>query len=185
MFAVAQALLSGSPDPGGHAQSVLPDLRGRSITGWGHALYIPNPQEQDYRPDFAAVTADQWRAIEMVYICSPGNPTGQIMSAQEMAGLIELAHQHDFVIVSDECYSELYFDDDNVPTSLLSVAQDMGSRPFERCLSFHSLSKRSNLPGRSGVAGDQRLLARYLSYRTIMAAPCRPSSARQCLGLAG
>jgi len=169
LFAVAQALLSGRPGSlVGMPNPFYQIYEGAALLAGATPLYIPNPQEQGYRPDFAAVTADQWRAIEMVYICSPGNPTGQIMSAQEMAELIELAHQHDFVIVSDECYSELYFDDNNVPTSLLSVAQDMGSRPFERCLSFHSLSKRSNLPGlRSGfVAGDQRLIAQYLSYRT-------------------
>ena len=104
----------------------------------------------------------------MVYVCSPGNPTGQIMSETDLEELIALAHRHDFIIVSDECYSELYYDDKNIPSSLLAVSQHTGKRPFERCLSFHSLSKRSNLPGlRSGfAAGDSELIRQYLSYRT-------------------
>ena len=169
LFAVAQALLSGRPGSlVGMPNPFYQIYEGAALLAGASPLYIANPQHQDYRPDFSAVTPEQWRAIEMVYICSPGNPTGQIMSVEEMADLIRLAHEHDFVIISDECYSELYFDDDNVPTSLLAVAKDIGSRPFERCLSFHSLSKRSNLPGlRSGfVAGDAQLIAQYLSYRT-------------------
>lgn len=169
LFAVAQALLSGQPGSlVGMPNPFYQIYEGAALLAGATPVYIPNPQDNDYRSDFSAITADQWRAIEMVYICSPGNPTGQIMSAAEMAELVSLAHKHDFVIVSDECYSELFYDDDNIPTSLLTIAQDMGSRPFERCLSFHSLSKRSNLPGlRSGfVAGDEQLIAQYLSYRT-------------------
>lgn len=169
LFAVAQALLSGRPGSlVGMPNPFYQIYEGAAFLAGATPLYIPNPQDQGYRSDFSAVTVDQWRAIEMVYICSPGNPTGQIMSASEMAELVNLAHKHDFVIISDECYSELYYDDNNVPVSLLAVAEEMGSRPFERCLSFHSLSKRSNLPGlRSGfVAGDEQLIAQYLSYRT-------------------
>lgn len=169
LFAVAQALLSGRPGSTvGMPNPFYQIYEGAALLAGAKPLYIPNPPDQDYRADFSAITAGQWRAIEMVYICSPGNPTGQIMSPAEMTELVALAHEHDFVIVSDECYSELYFDDDNIPESLLTVAEAMGSRPFERCLSFHSLSKRSNLPGlRSGfVAGDEQLIAQYLSYRT-------------------
>ena len=93
------------------------------------------------------------------------------MSLDEMIQLIDLAYQYDFIVVSDECYSELYYDDRSIPCSLLQAASHYGDssvRPFERCLSFHSLSKRSNLPGlRSGfVAGDIQLIREYLSYRT-------------------
>ena len=173
LFSVAQALLSGQ-----HGSLVgMPNpfyqiYEGAALLAGASPLYIANLEENDYRADFSTVTDAQWQAMEMVYVCSPGNPTGQIMSETDMEELITLAHRHNFIIVSDECYSELYYDDTNIPSSLLAVAQRvsqrMGKRPFDRCLSFHSLSKRSNLPGlRSGfVAGDSELIRQYLSYRT-------------------
>jgi N-succinyldiaminopimelate aminotransferase len=90
------------------------------------------------------------------------------MQRDQMQSLIGLAQEYDFNIVSDECYAELYYDDDNLPESILAAAAAMGLPNFDRCLAFHSLSKRSNLPGlRSGfVAGDPNLMAKYLSYRT-------------------
>ncbi|NCF43320.1 MAG: succinyldiaminopimelate transaminase [Proteobacteria bacterium] len=173
LLSVAQALLSGQPGSlVGMPNPFYQIYEGAALLAGARPLYIANVEANDYRADFGAVTADQWQAVEMVYICSPGNPTGQIMTAADMQALIELAYEHDFIVVSDECYSELYYDDDNVPCSLLSVAEQVAKahnkRPFAGCLSFHSLSKRSNLPGlRSGfVAGDSELMQRYLSYRT-------------------
>ena len=173
LFAVAQALLSGKQGSlVGMPNPFYQIYEGAALLAGARPLYIANLEENDYRADFSNITDAQWRAIEMVYVCSPGNPTGQIMSEADMEELIDLAHLHDFIIVSDECYSELYYDDKNIPGSLLAVAQRVsqrkGKRPFERCLSFHSLSKRSNLPGlRSGfVAGDSELMQQYLSYRT-------------------
>lgn len=173
LFAVAQALLSGKPGSlVGMPNPFYQIYEGAALLAGASPLYIANLEENDYRADFSSITDAQWRAIEMVYICSPGNPTGQIMPEADMEELIDLAHLHDFIIVSDECYSELYYDDNNTPSSLLAVAQRAsqrkGKRPFERCLSFHSLSKRSNLPGlRSGfVAGDSELMQQYLNYRT-------------------
>ena len=173
LFSVAQALLSGCEGSlVGMPNPFYQIYEGAALLAGARPLYIPNLAEHDYRADFTGITPAQWRATEMVYICSPGNPTGQLMSLDEMLTLIDLAHQYDFVIVSDECYSELYYDDAHVPCSLLEAAaeyrEDSAKRPFERCLSFHSLSKRSNLPGlRSGfVAGDATLIQQYLSYRT-------------------
>ena len=173
LFSVAQALLSGKPGSAvGMPNPFYQIYEGAAFLAGASPIYIPNIEANDYRPDFSSITAEQWRAIEMVYICSPGNPTGQIMSQSEMTQLIELAHEHDFVVMSDECYSELFFDDNVVPGSLLNAAEQvspgLAGRAFERCLIFHSLSKRSNLPGlRSGfVAGDSQLVQAYLSYRT-------------------
>ena len=173
LFSVAQALLSGCEGSlVGMPNPFYQIYEGAALLAGARPLYIPNLAEHDYRADFTGITPAQWQATEMVYICSPGNPTGQLMSLDEMLTLIDLAHQYDFVIVSDECYSELYYDDAHVPCSLLEAAAqyqgDSTQRPFERCLSFHSLSKRSNLPGlRSGfVAGDATLIQQYLSYRT-------------------
>ena len=173
LFSVAQALLSGCAGSlVGMPNPFYQIYEGAALLAGARPLYIPNLAENDYRAGFTGVTPAQWRATEMVYICSPGNPTGQLMSLDEMLALIDLAHQYDFVIISDECYSELYYNDELVPCSLLEAAAQYrggsAQRPFERCLSFHSLSKRSNLPGlRSGfVAGDATLIQQYLSYRT-------------------
>jgi N-succinyldiaminopimelate aminotransferase len=135
----------------------------------GARPYLLNTVEENrYRMDFSEVTDDVWQQTQLVYLCSPGNPTGAVASAADFLRVIELSQRHDFVIVSDECYSEIYFDEANPPTGLLRVAHDMGLRDYKNCLVVNSLSKRSNLPGlRSGfVAGDPRILEHYLTYRT-------------------
>jgi N-succinyldiaminopimelate aminotransferase len=129
--------------------------------------------------DFDAVPPEIWQRTQMVYLCSPGNPTGAVTSHADYAQLIQLAQRYDFVIASDECYSEIYFDDARPPIGLLQVADDLGVEDYRHCLVFHSLSKRSNLPGlRSGfIAGDGRLMAPYLQYRTYQG--CTLSSLAQ------
>jgi N-succinyldiaminopimelate aminotransferase len=119
-------------------------------------------------PDFDAVDAATWERCQLLFICTPGNPTGAVMPIETLQKLIRLAEQHDFVIASDECYSEIYFDEANPPVGLLQAAAAMGNTNYKRCVVFHSLSKRSNAPGlRSGfVAGDAAVLADFLSYRT-------------------
>jgi N-succinyldiaminopimelate aminotransferase len=118
----------------------------------------------------------------LLYVCSPGNPTGATLSIAWLRKALELAERFDFVIASDECYAELYRDDADPPASLLAAAYRMGNEKFKRCLAFHSLSKRSNLPGlRSGfVAGDPALIEKFLLYRTYhgsaMAVPTQLAS---------
>lgn len=133
-------------------------------------------------PDLDAVPEDAWRRCQLLYLCSPGNPTGAVADLAYFRRALELADRHGFVIASDECYSELYADEAAPPPSLLSAAHALGRKRYERCVVFHSLSKRSNLPGlRSGfVAGDPALLARFLLYRTYhgsaMAVPTQLAS---------
>ena len=124
--------------------------------------------DNHFQPDFTQVPAHIWQRCQLVFICSPGNPTGSVMPLTAMQDLIRLADLHDFVIASDECYSELYFDEANPPPGLLQACSEMGRHDFSRCVVFHSLSKRSNLPGlRSGfVAGDAAVLQKFLLYRT-------------------
>jgi N-succinyldiaminopimelate aminotransferase len=112
----------------------------------------------------------------MVYICSPGNPTGAVMSQDDFEEIIVLSREHGFVICSDECYSELYFDEAAPPRGLLQAALELGIEDYKNCLVFHSLSKRSNLPGlRSGfVAGDAALIERYHQYRTYQGCALPP-----------
>lgn len=168
LFSFAQAVLN-TPD----ALVLTPNpfyqiYEGAALLGQAQPRYIDNDPAKGYQQDFSVMSADDWQATELVYICSPGNPTGQVMPEQQMIELIQLSLEHNFVIASDECYSELYFDDRAPPGSLLSAARAAGNTDYKNCVIFHSLSKRSNLPGlRSGfVAGDASILAQFLLYRT-------------------
>ncbi|MFS0826058.1 succinyldiaminopimelate transaminase [Pseudomonas phoenicis] len=130
--------------------------------------YLPCLKSNGFNPDFDAVPADVWQRCQILFLCSPGNPTGALVPLETLKKLIALADEHDFVIAADECYSELYFDEDAPPPGLLSACAELGRSDFRRCVVFHSLSKRSNLPGlRSGfVAGDAEIIKPFLLYRT-------------------
>jgi len=130
--------------------------------------YLPCLEENGFNPDFDAVPAEIWQRCQILFLCSPGNPTGALVPLETLQKLIALADEHDFVIAADECYSELYFDEANPPAGLLSACAALGRNDYKRCVVFHSLSKRSNLPGlRSGfVAGDAEILKAFLLYRT-------------------
>ncbi|QIH06492.1 MULTISPECIES: succinyldiaminopimelate transaminase [unclassified Pseudomonas] len=130
--------------------------------------YLPCLDENGFNPDFDAVPAEIWQRCQILFLCSPGNPTGALIPLATLKKLIALADEHDFVIAADECYSELYFDEQSPPPGLLSACAELGRKDFKRCVVFHSLSKRSNLPGlRSGfVAGDAEILKGFLLYRT-------------------
>ncbi|WP_314407458.1 succinyldiaminopimelate transaminase [Pseudomonas kuykendallii] len=130
--------------------------------------YLPCLAENGFNPAFDAVPTEVWQRTQILFLCSPGNPTGALVPVETLKKLIALADEHDFVIAADECYSELYFDEENPPPGLLSACAELGRSDFRRCVVFHSLSKRSNLPGlRSGfVAGDADILKAFLLYRT-------------------
>ena len=172
LFSIAQAVV----DRKAHADQpvvISPNpfyqiYEGAALLAGARCFFLKTIEENDYRMDFARVPEDVWPQVQLVYICSPGNPTGKVMDRAELTHLIELAHKHNFLIASDECYSEIYFDEAKPPLGLLQVANELGIDDYRNCLVFHSLSKRSNLPGlRSGfVAGDGAVLAQYLQYRT-------------------
>jgi N-succinyldiaminopimelate aminotransferase len=128
--------------------------------------FYSTPANNAFLPDFDNIPAEVWQRCQMIYVCSPGNPTGAVLAESAYRRLIELADEHDFIIASDECYSELYYAES--PVGLLEVCAKLGRDDFARCVVFHSLSKRSNLPGlRSGfVAGDAAVLKGYHLYRT-------------------
>ena len=130
--------------------------------------YLPCLEAHGFNPDFDAVPTEVWQRCQILFLCSPGNPTGALIPVTTLKKLIALADEHDFVIAADECYSELYFDEANPPAGLLTACAELGRSDFARCVVFHSLSKRSNLPGlRSGfVAGDAAILKAFLLYRT-------------------
>jgi N-succinyldiaminopimelate aminotransferase len=141
---------------------------GAALLAGAEPYYLPTTRATRYLPDLDAVPAKVWQRCQVLFLCSPGNPTGAVMSLQYLQQALALAEKYDFVIASDECYADIYLDDANPPPSLLAAAQASGHSQFERCIVFHSLSKRSSVPGlRSGfVAGDPALLGPFRLYRT-------------------
>ncbi|MFU8837317.1 MAG: succinyldiaminopimelate transaminase [Thiohalomonadaceae bacterium] len=141
---------------------------GAALLAGAEPWFLNCGEENGFLPDLDAVPAEVWQDCQLFYLCSPGNPTGAVAPLGYLQKLIGLADEYDFIVASDECYSELYFDEAAPPPGLLEAAAAMGRTDFSRCVVFHSLSKRSNLPGlRSGfVAGDAEVLKRFLLYRT-------------------
>jgi N-succinyldiaminopimelate aminotransferase len=180
LFAFAQAVI----DPGrgetsaSHRSSDRPLVampnpfyqiyEGAALLAGATPYFFDTPAENGFLPDLDAIPAAVWDRVQLLYLCSPGNPGGAVMSIDQLRRAIELADKHDFIIASDECYAELYANEANPPPSLLNAALAAGHSNFERCVVFHSLSKRSSLPGlRSGfVAGDPAVLRDFLLYRT-------------------
>lgn len=141
---------------------------GAAFLAGAKPYYLPCREENNFFPDVASIDAQTWKSCQLLFLCSPGNPTGAVYNTKQLHQIIELADKYDFVIASDECYSEIYLDEDKPPTGLLQACAELGRDDFKRCVVFHSLSKRSNLPGlRSGfVAGDATLIQAFLKYRT-------------------
>jgi len=141
---------------------------GAALLAGASPLFLPERAERPGIPDFAAVAEADWARCQMLVVCSPGNPTGAVLDLEDWGTIFALADRHDLVVVSDECYSELYPDEDAPPVGVLEACRHHGRQGFERCMAFHSLSKRSSLPGmRSGfVAGDAALIRSFLLYRT-------------------
>jgi N-succinyldiaminopimelate aminotransferase len=169
LFALAQAVVSSQqagavicPNP------FYQIYEGAALLAGSQPLLLNCDEHNGFLPDIDLVTSAQWQSCQLVYLCTPGNPGGAVMSSHQLQRLITLAHEHDFLIASDECYSEIYPDEAAPPTGLLEAAAAMGNTEFRHCLCFHSLSKRSNLPGlRSGfVAGDPDWIGHFRRYRT-------------------
>ena len=161
LFAFAQTVV----DPaGGAARVACPNpfyqiYEGAALLAGAQPVYLN---------DGMAFDDLDWRGVQLAYVCSPGNPTGRVLGLEAWARLFALADQHGFVVASDECYSELYYDELDPPLGALQAAQQLGRSDYARVVAFSSLSKRSNAPGmRSGfVAGDAAILKRFLLYRT-------------------
>jgi len=169
LFAFTQAVVNRDND--GLVVSPNPFYQiyeGAALLAGATPHYLPCLEANGFNPDFDAVPPEVWKRCQILFLCSPGNPTGALVPMDTLKKLIALADEHDFVIAADECYSELYFDEDAPPPGLLSACAELGRNDFKRCVVFHSLSKRSNLPGlRSGfVAGDAAIIKPFLLYRT-------------------
>ncbi|MGA7802056.1 MAG: succinyldiaminopimelate transaminase [Gammaproteobacteria bacterium] len=169
LFAFAQCVVDRSTAP----LVLMPNpfyqiYEGAALLAGAEPWFMNTTAETGYRPDFGQVPESVWQRCQLVYLCSPGNPTGAVLGQRSLEQLIALADAHDFIIAADECYSEIYPDEAAPPLGLLAAAAAMGRSDYRRCVVFHSLSKRSNVPGlRSGfVAGDAQVIASFLRYRT-------------------
>ena len=169
LFAITQCLIDRKPN----AKVLMPNpfyqiYEGAAFLAGATPVYLPCVEENGFVPDLNAIDEQTWQDCQLFFMCTPGNPTGALTSSGEIKKLIQLAEKYNFIIVSDECYSEIYLDEESPPTGLLEVAAATGNSDYKRCLVMHSLSKRSNAPGlRSGfVAGDAEILKAFLLFRT-------------------
>jgi N-succinyldiaminopimelate aminotransferase len=168
LFAFAQTII----DPGKDAVVVCPNpfyqiYEGATLLAGAQPYFAASDPARNFAVDWDAVPSDVWARTQLLFVCSPGNPTGAVMPLVEWRKLFELSDRHGFTIASDECYSEIYFDG-GPPLGGMEAAARLGRADFKNLVSFTSLSKRSNVPGmRSGfVAGDAALLKHFLLYRT-------------------
>lgn len=170
LFAFAQTVIDPTR---GQALVACPNpfyqiYEGAAVLAGASPVFLDATAENGFKPDYDSLDDKTWRDVQLVYACSPANPSGAVMDLDDWRELFRLSDRHGFVIASDECYSELYYDEEKPPIGGLQAAHQLGRKNFERLVVFSSLSKRSNAPGmRSGfVAGDAALLKKFLLYRT-------------------
>ena len=178
LFAFAQTIVNPSK---GLPVVVCPNpfyqiYEGAALLAGAQPYYVNTTVEKGFCADYTQVPEEVWRRTQLLYVCSPGNPTGKVLGLAEWQEIFALADRHGFVIASDECYSEIYFDEASPPLGALQAAARSG-RGFDRLVVFSSLSKRSNAPGlRSGfVAGDAAVLKAFLLYRTYHGGAMNPA----------
>lgn len=170
LFAFAQVVVDRTQS---HPLVVCPNpfyqiYEGAAYLSGAHPHFLACEAEHGFMPDYDSVPASVWQDCQLLYVCSPSNPTGASMSLEQWKQLMDLSERYGFVLASDECYSEIYVQDKTAPIGLLQACAHYGNDEFKNCIVFHSLSKRSNLPGlRSGfVAGDKSLIQAFLRFRT-------------------
>jgi N-succinyldiaminopimelate aminotransferase len=169
LFAFVQAAVDGHR----HPLVLMPNpfyqiYEGAALLAGAEARFLDTTPHNGYMPDLDAVPEDIWRRCQVLFLCSPGNPTGKVLPLEFLRHALALAERHDFIIAADECYTDIYLDERCPPPGLLEACLAAGHGRFERCVVFHSLSKRSSVPGlRSGfVCGDPQIVSRFLLYRT-------------------
>jgi N-succinyldiaminopimelate aminotransferase len=177
LFAIAQTIIDPTR-PG--ATVVCPNpfyqiYEGAALLAGAQVAFVNSDPARNFAADWDSVSDETWSRTQLLYVCSPGNPTGAVMPLSEWKRLFELSDKHGFVIASDECYSEIYFRDEP-PLGSLEAAAQLGRNDYRRLIAFTSLSKRSNVPGmRSGfVAGDAQILKQFLLYRTYHGSAMNP-----------
>jgi N-succinyldiaminopimelate aminotransferase len=183
LFAFVQAVVNDST----HPVVAMPNpfyqiYEGATVLAGAQPLFLDTTSATSFTPDLDCVAASQWRRCQVLFLCNPGNPSGAVLSLDFLRHALSLAERYDFIIAADECYTEIFLDERSPPPGLLQAAIASGHDSLQRCVVFHSLSKRSSVPGlRSGfVAGDPEIMARFLLYRTYhgsaMAVPTQLAS---------
>ena len=179
LFAFAQAVIDRSRNrPAVVAPNPFYQIyEGAIILAGAEPHFLNLSGDNGFALDLKQLPDEVWRRTQLIYVCTPGNPTGKVMTLEEWRVLFDLSDRHGFVIASDECYSEIYFDESKPPLGGLEAAHRLGRGDFRRLVAFSSLSKRSNVPGmRSGfVAGDAAILAKFLLYRTYHGCAMNPA----------
>jgi N-succinyldiaminopimelate aminotransferase len=179
LFAFAQAVVDATrPEPVVVCPNPFYQLyEGAALLAGAAPFYLNNLPQNGYACDFGQVPEATWRRVQLVYACSPGNPTGRVMTLDEWKELFALSDRYGFVVASDECYGEIYFDEARPPLGALDAARRLGRDGYPRLVMFSSLSKRSNVPGmRSGfVAGDASIIRKFLLYRTYQGCAMSPA----------
>lgn len=177
LFTIAQAVVA----PAERAIVMCPNplyqiYEGASYLAGAEPFFVNADPSQNFAPNYAAIPTEVWSRVQLLYVCSPGNPTGAVMSQKQWEELFFLSDRYDFVIAADECYSEIYFKPE-APLGSLEAAKIAGRNDYRRLIAFSSLSKRSNVPGmRSGfVAGDANIIKNFLLYRTYSGGAMSPS----------
>jgi N-succinyldiaminopimelate aminotransferase len=177
LFSLAQAVI----DPHGDPLVMCPNpfyqiYEGAAILAGATPYFVNSDPARNFAPDYRSVPADVWPRVQLLYLCSPGNPTGAVLSLEDWKELFALSDRYGFVIASDECYSEIYFKDE-APLGGLEAAHKLGRTGYPRLIMLSSLSKRSNVPGmRSGfVAGDAEVMKKFLLYRTYHGSAMSPA----------
>ncbi len=178
LFAIAQAVIEPkhgkpvviSPNP------FYQIYEGAALLAGARPFFLNNLPADDFRMDWQRVPGEIWQDCQLVYVCSPGNPTGKVMTLDDWKLLFELSDRHNFVIAADECYSEIYFDEAHPPLGGMQAARQLGRDDYKNLIIFSSLSKRSNVPGmRSGfVAGDATIMQKFWLYRTYQGCAMSP-----------
>ena len=178
LFSFAQAVIDRrKPDPVVICPNPFYQIyEGAALLGGATPVFLNSLPGNRYAANLSDIPDAVWRRTQLIFTCSPGNPTGGVMSLAEWKALFDLSDKYGFIIASDECYSEIYFDEGNAPLGALDAARQLGRDGFPRLVMFSSLSKRSNVPGmRSGfVAGDAAIIKQYLLYRTYHGCPMSP-----------
>ena len=178
LFAVAQVVINSSkPNPIVISPNPFYQIyEGAAFLAGAEPYFLNTTVENNHAMDFASVPVEILNRTQLVYVCSPGNPSGKVMTLTQWKTIFELSDKYNFVIAADECYSEIYFDEENPPLGALQAAHLLG-RNYKNLIIFSSLSKRSNVPGmRSGfVAGDADLIAKFLLYRTYHGSAMSPT----------
>jgi len=177
LFALAQTVI----DPATDALVLCPNpfyqiYEGATYLAGATPYFVNADPVRNFAPDYATVPAEAWQRVRLLYLCTPGNPTGSVMTLADWKMLFDLSDKYDFVIAADECYSEIYFKTE-APLGSLQAATLLGRTDFRNLIAFTSLSKRSNVPGmRSGfVAGDAAILKKFLLYRTYQGGAMSPT----------